>query len=249
MTTLPSGVDYSFSRPNIAVLWAAGYRFACRYYSHNTKGKNLTLAEVAVLTANKWWILGNWEYSVDAPLQGYAQGEADAKAALTQSRDCGQPDYAPIYFSVDFDVQTHDLATIGAYLDACGDVLGPNRVGVYGGILVVDWALSHNHAAWGWQTYAWSGGQVSKLAHVLQYSNNHAIGGGTVDLDRALKPSFGQWQLGSKQPPLVVVPPANDATIGTWDYSGIVTATASDVIGLAGSLDGYTGLINAVRTN
>lgn len=249
MATLPYGIDYSYDRPNIAQAWAQGFRFACRYYSHNTKGKNLTLAEAAVLTANKWWIVGNWEYSPDAALQGYSQGESDAKAALTQANNCGQPSYAPIYFSVDFDAQNGDLNAIGSYLDACGDVLGKSRVGVYGGYRVVDWALSAGRASWGWQTYAWSGKSISTRAHLYQYSNNHYIGSANVDYNRALKAAFGQWEIGSSATPTDPAPPVNNASLGAWDYSGIITATATDVTGLAGNLDGYTALINGVRTN
>jgi hypothetical protein len=39
------GVDYSWGRPGVAALKRAGAKFACRYLSHDTSGKNLTVRE------------------------------------------------------------------------------------------------------------------------------------------------------------------------------------------------------------
>jgi hypothetical protein len=100
----------------------------------------------------------------------------------------------PVYFSTDWDASTSELATCLRYLEGCIDVLGWQRVGVYGGKRTIDYMEKHG-IRWLWQTYAWSGGKWSPYAHLQQYKNNVNLAGGYVDHNRSMQPDFGQWSL------------------------------------------------------
>jgi hypothetical protein len=64
---------------------------------------------------------------------------------------------------------------------------------VYGEYDVIAHLAGNGRAAWFWQTYAWSAGRWHTANHIEQYRNGVTLGGGTVDLDRALKTDYGQW--------------------------------------------------------
>lgn len=195
------GVDYAWGRPGVTALRAAGVEFVCRYLSHDTTGKNLDPGEATSLSNAGIWLVVVWETTFDRALGGYADGVADAKAAASQAAACGMPGDRPIYFAVDFDAAPGDQAAINAYLDGADSVLGSDsagrkRTGIYGGYGPVKRALDGNHAGWGWQTYAWSGGQWDPRAQLQQYSNDHTINGVGLDYDRPTKTDYGQWKVG-----------------------------------------------------
>ncbi|HEX6468072.1 MAG TPA: DUF1906 domain-containing protein [Streptosporangiaceae bacterium] len=189
------GVDYAWGRPGATALKNAGVKFACRYLSHDTTGKNLTAAEAKQLTAAGIWIVVVWESTAKRALSGHAAGVADAKAARQQADACGMPAGRPIYFAVDFDATAAQQAAINSYLDGAASVLGRGRVGLYAGYYVVKRAFDAKKITWGWQTYAWSGGHWDKRAQIQQYSNDHKINGVGVDYDRSMADDYGQWQV------------------------------------------------------
>lgn len=195
MTTF--GVDYAWGRPGVGALRSAGVTFVCRYLSHDTTGKNLTPAEAQQLTTAGLWLLVVWEDGARAALGGSNAGVTDAKAALTQAEACGLPASRPIYFAVDFDI-TGELApsTVIDYFRGVSSVLGVQRTGIYGGYSAVSSVMISRYAAYGWQTYAWSGGSWYDKAQLQQYSNDHTIGGVGCDYNRAITADYGQWQVG-----------------------------------------------------
>lgn len=188
------GVDYSWGRPDLATLWALGARFVCRYLAP-LSGKVLSPSERHALHEAGFGIVLNWENEARDMLSGYGLGVVHATEALRQAEDLGAPITVPIYFSVDFDATVAELEPVARYLDGAATILGRARVGVYGKADVID-ALVPDHAAWGWQTYAWSHGRLSWKAHLLQYRNNVQLAGSTVDLDRSLMEPFGAWEPG-----------------------------------------------------
>lgn len=190
------GVDYAWGRPRIRALQTAGVQFACRYLSHDTTGKNLDRAEAQALSDAGIWVVVVWESTASRALDGYGAGAQDARDADSQAASCGMPPGRPIYFAVDFDAGGGDQAAIDSYLDGAASVLGHDRVGIYGGYYPVKRALDGGHATWGWQTYAWSGGQWDPRAQLQQYSNDHIIDGVGLDYDRATKDDYGQWRVG-----------------------------------------------------
>lgn len=184
------GVDYSFARPSPASLAADGFTFAVRYFSHDS-GKNLTASEARALIAAGLDVVSNWESTAESALGGHAQGVADAQAADAQHRAVGAPASRPIYFSVDFDATPGQQAAINAYFDGVASVIGRERTGAYGGYYVIKRLFDAGKITWGWQTYAWSGGQWDPRAQLRQIQNG--ILGGSCDKDQAMTADFGQW--------------------------------------------------------
>ena len=197
---MPEGIDYAFGRPSITSLIVAEIKFVCRYLSHSPS-KNLASTEALQLSDAGIWIVVVWETTAKRALDGRTAGIADALDAQTQAQACGMPADRPIYFAVDWDASAGQQAAIDAYLDGAASVLGKGRVGIYGGYGPVQRAMDGGHAAWGWQSYAWSGGRWHGPAQLQQYSNDHTIGGVGCDYDRATKDDFGQWRIGASPTP------------------------------------------------
>lgn len=190
------GVDYAWGRPGVPALLKAGVKFACRYLSTDTS-KNLSPAEARELSAAGIWLVVVWETTAQRALAGKAAGVSDATAAAAQAKACGMPDDRPIYFAVDWDASESQQAAINAYLDGAASVLGVARVGLYGGYWPVKRAFDAKKITYGWQTYAWSGGNWDPRAQLQQYSNDHTINRVGLDYDRAVKDDYGQWRIGA----------------------------------------------------
>ena len=196
--TSRKGLDYSFARPSPSGLHSGGYTFAARYLSYDnssTHGKILFAAEAKALIAAGVDVVSNWEYAADDALSGNSAGVNDAKAAAAQAAAAGMPATRPIYFSVDFDATPAQQTAINAYMDGAASVLGRNRVGAYGGYYVIKRLFDAGKISWGWQTYAWSGGQWDARAQLRQTQNGitAAGDGDCCDLDVSEADDFGQW--------------------------------------------------------
>ena len=70
-------------------------------------------------------------------------------------------------------------------------MLGRSRTGAYGGYWVIKRLFDAHKIAWGWQTYAWSGGNWDSRAQLRQIQNG--IDNGNEDKDEAVAADFGQW--------------------------------------------------------
>lgn len=190
------GVDFSDARPDLAKLKSAGIGFVVRYLSvvnSATQPKILTADEAGRIFAAGLGLVLNWEYTAGAMHGGYTVGVAHGKEALAQANALGAPADIPIYFSCDFDAQSSDLANIAGYLKGVRESLPLERIGLYGGIRVIDFMIPE-YATWGWQTIAWSHGAVSDKAHLYQYAVDSSVAGqSNLDRDRSLKSSFGMW--------------------------------------------------------
>ena len=187
------GVDYSGGRPGGAALRAAGKTFAIRYIAHSIAEYNLTLAEVADLTARGLSIVIVCERGTQRALGGQAAGAFDAKLALSTANALGLPPDRPIYFAVDWNMQRDQESAVQAYFAGVASVIGLARTGIYGGLSAVQHAQAGKWATWFWQTYAWSLGIWASGVHIRQYLNGQSIGGAAVDFDMALMADFGQW--------------------------------------------------------
>lgn len=192
MTGIP-GVDYAWQQPSITALKAAGEVFAAQYFSSDPT-KNLTPARAAALLAAQIDVVVVWEFSATAMRGGRAQGQRDASDAETQAKACGV-DGIPIYFACDYNAPPEDQGAIDAYLDGCTSVIGPARVGMYGGYWPLSRAKAAGKAAYFWGTPAWSGSEWATsgfVPHIMQ-GGLVTIGGVQCDLDAGLSSDFGQW--------------------------------------------------------
>ena len=181
---MTEGVYYSWSRPGGAALAAAGKSFAGRYL-YPGGGKGLTAGEVNDLNGHGVSVFTIFESSAARALDGSGAGSADAQTAQGQLGACGLPSDQVIYFGVDFDAVDSQLAAIDDYLRGAATVLGQGRVGVYGSYRVTTHCRASGSAPHGFQTYAWSHGQVDGGASFYQYNNGQNVNG-SVDLVRSL---------------------------------------------------------------
>jgi glycoside hydrolase-like protein len=220
------GLDFAWSKPSVAAIKAGGYGFVCRYHSYDTTGKNLTKAEADSYLAAGIQIVSNWEYATDAALNGFNQGVADATEGAKQQAACGGP-IAPIIFSVDFDATEAQQAAINSYLQGCASVIGLARTGVYGGYYIVKRCFDAGVITYGWQTYAWSGGQWDPRAQLRQVQNGITVGGADCDLNTSMAANFGQWNSlqwneDDDVPAIIIHDPAGSIVLAWPTEDGIV---------------------------
>ncbi|HEY0535676.1 MAG TPA: glycoside hydrolase domain-containing protein [Actinoplanes sp.] len=188
-----SGLDYSYGRPDPDVIKADGYRFVCRYVSYNTTGKNINKSEADSLRGAGISIVINWENVANDALKGYDTGVTHAREAQRQAIAVGMPATRPIYFSVDFDATEAQQSAINDYMDGVASVLGRGRTGAYGGYYVIKRLFDAGKITFGWQTYAWSGGQWDSRAQLRQVQNGITVDGEDCDRDEAEVADYGQW--------------------------------------------------------
>lgn len=203
------GLDLSSNRLDPKKAKTAGYGFLARYLASSAKGVRKTEAS-AIRAAGLGLVVVYESYAARAK-EGRPAGIADGKTALAFARDIGFPDSRPLYFAVDFQPSTVDMAYVDAYLSGVASVIGAARVGVYGSYSVVEHCHSIGVVHWFWQTYAWSAGKVSAHTHVYQYLNGQIVAGVSVDFNESRQLDFGAWMPVTSTPipvkPVVVAKP------------------------------------------
>jgi hypothetical protein len=143
--------------------------------------------------------------------RGYDGGVADAQTALRLHAAAGGPASAPIFFSVDEDIDLNTWKRVAAqWFRGINSVLGVGRTGIYGHNRACGWALADGVIgrsttpghAWAWQTKAWSHGEREAAAVLYQSvvvgpsEPGVVLGGVHVDVDEVLAADYGQWDLG-----------------------------------------------------
>jgi hypothetical protein len=199
------GLDYAGGIPGGAAIMASGYQFVVRYLSSGgagLPGKLLTAGEYSDLQRAGVAVCCNWETTATRMLGGRAAGHEDALKATAVTRSLGIPDTKPIYFSADWDATPAQQALIDDYLDGTAEAIGTRaRTGVYGGFWVVKRCLDNGKASWGWQTGAWSGGNIDPRIHLYQRIGYVRVGGVECDVNEARQLDFGQTLTNSPPPP------------------------------------------------
>jgi Rv2525c-like, glycoside hydrolase-like domain/Putative peptidoglycan binding domain len=191
------GLDYSdYPHPSTAAIKADGASFVCRYVSDyapaDTCGKNLLPGEKDVLLGAGISIVVVHESTASRMLGGASAGTTDAQYAEAVVKALGMAGI-PVYFACDWDASSAQQAAINGYLDGAAAVIGRGRTGIYGGYYPVSRALDAGKATYGWQTYAWSGGQWDTRAQLRQVQNDVTVGGASCDRDTAMAADYGQW--------------------------------------------------------
>lgn len=191
-------IDYAWVRPGVTVLKEAGAVAVCRYFSWLPNGKCLTRSEADTLRAGGIDIVSNWEFFGDWANDysgGRANGRIHAQEAQRQHLACGGPAGRPIYFSTDFDATGGQLPTVADYYRGVADVIGLDRTGAYGGYRTIKYLFDAGVIRWGWQTYAWSGGQWDSRAQLRQVRNSVKLAGVfDVDINETRQADYGQWK-------------------------------------------------------
>ena len=224
--TARKGVDYSFARPSPGGLSGEGWSFAARYVSDCGCGKNVTKGEADALIAAGVDVVLVWENAgTEAGQAGsFNVGVGHAQRAQAQALAAGMPATRPIYFALDYDAPPGDQPNIDAYLDGVASVLGRERTGLYAGYWPLSRAFDAGKITFGWQTYAWSGGNWDNRAQLRQTLNGitAAGDGNCCDEDHNNADDFGQWGVTTPVPPCPagqVHPPGDaNACIVPFDY-------------------------------
>jgi hypothetical protein len=200
---------------------SAGYGGVVVYVSESRPGadfeaKPITREYADALRAAGLEIVSNYQYGKpgwSAPsdyTRGYDGGVADAQTALQLHAAAGGPNSAPIFFSVDEDIDVNTWQSVAVdWFRGINSVLGVDRTGIYGHSRACSWAVGNgvigrSTAAghrWAWQTSTWSHGEREPTAVLYQAVVNSPsnpgplLGGIHVDVDDILAPDYGQWSL------------------------------------------------------
>ncbi|MGB8406214.1 MAG: DUF1906 domain-containing protein [Mycobacterium sp.] len=215
-------IDFAQRLVPVDQVAAAGYAGVIVYVSELRPGatfdfKPVTRAYADALRAAGLHVVSVYQYGkpgwVDSPsdfTRGFDGGVADARTALNLHTAAGGPATAPIFFSVDEDIDVPTWkSTALQWFRGINSVLGVQRTGIYGGARQVTWAADDGVIGqstspgyrWAWQTKAWSGGQRAPIAVLFQSTVVTAQDPGTmigdihVDEDNILAADFGQWDL------------------------------------------------------
>jgi len=179
-------------------LYAAGYRFACRYLVPPAYAwKRLTLEEARAITEAGMNIVSVFETSAQRAKGGAAAGQADGAAAYLEAKAIGQPPGTAIYFAVDYEALPADYDRIEAYLRAAAAEIKEYAAGVYGSYFVIEEMAKRGACRHFWQTYAWSRGQKSPRINLYQYRNNVQVAGILADLNESFG-NEGWWNTAMK---------------------------------------------------
>lgn len=200
-------LDYSAKPIPARLIRDAGHLGAVRYISPPREkwmqGKPATEQETADFKANALDTAFVWQYGgVANPdcMRGAEGGRADAEAADKQLKAVKRTGY-PVFFAVDFDITLDQWnQTAVNYFKAACEVLGRERVGIYGHSRVCDWAREDGVIGTAgdgkylmWQTISWSRGVVHPQAVLLQNVHNvPGPGGVQVDVNQVLHVYWGQ---------------------------------------------------------
>lgn len=198
---------------------SAGYDGVVVWVSESRPGadfgaKPVTRAYADALRAAGLHLVSNFQYGKPGwpdPsdfTRGYDGGVADAQTAQRLHAAAGGPNTAPIFFSVDDDIDANTWKTVAVdWFRGLNSVLGVERTGIYGHSKACGWAIEdgvigHSSSAghrWAWQTRAWSHGEREPMAVLYQAvvdspsTPGIPLGGINVDLDDVLAPDYGQW--------------------------------------------------------
>lgn len=175
-------------------------------YLSRTNWKGLDSNEVAAIKAAGLQIFSIYE--TNPTYAGYfspAQGEADAREAISLAQSIGQTSGAAIYFTVDYDAQSADFPLILSYFQAVRSVLNGYKLGAYGSYSVLNYLHQNNAADYYFQTVAWSNGQRNNFLNIYQYQCDKTFAGLNVDLDNLEQNDIGAWGQQAVAKPIMVV--------------------------------------------
>ncbi len=215
----PTLIDFAMRQIPAQDIRAAGHSGVINYVSTSRPGssfgaKPITLPYAQSLTSAGLIIVSNYQYGKPggtAPsdfTRGYAGGVADAKTAWALHTAAGGGKSAPIFFSVDDDIDRNTWNTVALqWFRGINSVIGVMRTGIYAGINPSQWAIedgvigrsSSAGKAWIWQTRSWSKGQIHPAAvlyqRVIDTASNPGpiVGGIRVDVNDVLAQDCGQW--------------------------------------------------------
>ncbi|MDQ2625842.1 MAG: DUF1906 domain-containing protein [Actinomycetota bacterium] len=217
----PTLIDYAMRQIPAQDIRAAGHAGVINYVSTSRPGSNfgakpITRPYAESLTAAGLVIVSNFQYGKPggtAPsdfTRGYAGGVSDAQTAWNIHTAAGGGRSAPIFFSVDDDINRDTWNSVALqWFRGINSVIGVQRTGIYGGVNTCTWAAADGVIGnsrtpghrWAWQTRSWSRGQRFPGAVLFQRivctasTPGPIVGGIEVDVNDVLAQDCGQWNL------------------------------------------------------
>lgn len=186
-------VDFSAGLPSPAALKRAGHEGVMLYVSPAReswmRGKQPGREYLDQLDAEGLRYGFVWQFRKGGSLtagdtgRGFIGGVQDALDARDYLASVGRAE-RPVFFAVDFNITLGEWnGTVAAYFRGAASILGRDRVGIYGHSRVLAWAQEDGLVAevapgriLGWQTKAWSGGELARDYAVL-YQRTMNVGG------------------------------------------------------------------------
>lgn len=219
-------LDFSAAFPSGASIKAAGHDGVVAYISPPREewmgAKPLTRAVVEDYRAHDLGVAAVWQFgSGNNPdvRRGARGGELDARNADAWLEQIGLAGH-PVFFAVDFDVTLAEWnSTVVKYFRAACDVLGRDRVGIYGHSRVVHWAMEDGVVATvapgrvlGWVTRSWQSLNADGSAKGRDYAvlfqgvhNTPGPDGVQVDVNDVWHEYWGQYRPELRPRPAVEV--------------------------------------------
>ncbi|WP_102417435.1 DUF1906 domain-containing protein [Mycobacterium sp. 4858] len=214
-------IDFAERRISPDEIKSAGYDGVVNYVSESRPGANfeakpLTRGYADALRGAGLHIVSNFQYGKPGwpdpsdYTRGFDGGVADAQTAQRLHGAAGGPGSAPIFFSVDDDIDENTWNSVAVqWFRGINSALGVGRTGIYGHANACGWAIRDGVIGnsttagrrWAWQTKSWSHGSREPAAVLYQAVVNSPsnpsplLGGINVDIDDVLAPDFGQWDL------------------------------------------------------
>lgn len=212
-------IDYSAGPPSAAAIKAAGHVGAVRYISEArpeiaswASGKPVRRAEIDDFDQHGLKVAFVWQYGKESDSdvrRGFAGGVADATAAQLHLNEI-QCSGHPVYFAVDFDISLEEWNDFGIeYFRGAAEVLGLQRVGIYGHSKVCHWAGPEDKVVaevepgryLAWVTRSWSNG-ASGSDYAVLYQGRHNVPGPDgvqIDINTVYHPEWGWRSLADHQ--------------------------------------------------
>lgn len=215
-----TAVDFSFARPSISELKAAGVTVVIRYLTGG--GKSIMATELASYLAAGISVVVVFEIQANDALGGHAAGVANAQVALAALKPLGLTG-CPVYFAVDSSIMA---LTALPYFEGIATVMQPSQVGVYGEGALCTLLQSDGLATWFFQSSSTSfPGNSTTLAitHIQQKAGASPVPG--TDLDILCKPDVGQWPRPSSPAP-TPTEPTEEQTMQAILINGLPTVYA-----------------------
>jgi hypothetical protein len=215
-------IDFAERRIPPDEIKSAGYDGVVNYVSQSRPGANFEAKPITheyadALRAAGLQIVSNYQYGKPGwPTpsdftRGYDGGVTDAQIAQGLHAAAGGPNSAPIFFSIDDDIDLNTWNSVAVnWFRGINSVLGVGRTGIYGHAQACGWAIRDGVLGnsttpghrWAWQTKSWSHGDREPMAVLYQAVVNSPsspgplLGGINVDVDDVLAADFGQWDFG-----------------------------------------------------
>src|SRR4029077_10188031 len=181
-------IDFAERRIPPDEIKSAGYDGVVNYVSEarpgaNFQAKPITREYADALRAAGLHIVSNFQYGKpgwSAPsdfTRGFDGGVADAQTALRLHAAAGGAGSAPIFFSVDDNIDLNTWNGVAVeWFRGINSVLGVGRTGIYGHAQACGWAVRDGVIGnsttpghrWAWQTATWSQGQREPTAVLFQ---------------------------------------------------------------------------------